>query len=79
MEKSKYKDIIKTSLDLMVFFQEIISNEKIKDGVYVVYVANPDEYANTENHSAVIYIKNEKLIYFNSSVAEHIPKEAKKL
>ena len=43
MEQSKFKKIIKISLDLMLFVQEIISNEKWD-------IVNPDEYANIKTH-----------------------------
>ena len=43
MEQSKFKKIIKISLDLMLFVQEIISNEKWD-------IVNPDEYVNIKTH-----------------------------
>ena len=44
----------------------------IKDGAYVI---NLDEYSNIGTHWIALYVKNNDIIYFDSFVVEHIPKE----
>ena len=45
---------------------------KIKDGAYVI---NLDEYSDIGTHWIALYVKNNDIIYFDSFVVEHIPKE----
>ena len=45
---------------------------KIKNGAYVI---NLDEYADVGTHWIALYVKNNKLIYFDSFGVEHVPKE----
>ena len=58
--------------DLMVFFQEIIYQQKIKDGEYVI---NLDEDIGT--HQIALFCKKNEIAYFDSFGVEHIPKEIK--
>ena len=44
--------------DLMVFFQEIIYLNKIKDGVYII---NVDEYADIGTHWITLFCKNKQI------------------
>ena len=46
---------------------------KIKDGTYVI---NLDEYSDIGTHWVTLYVHND-VTYFDSSGAEHIPKEIK--
>ena len=48
---------------------------KIKDGAYVI---NLDEYESIGTHWIALYVNGNKMIYFDSSEVEHIPKEIKK-
>ena len=48
---------------------------KIKDWAYAT---NLDEFKLTENHWIALYVIGNKVIYFESFGAEHIPKEIKK-
>ena len=48
---------------------------KIKKGAYVI---NLDEYENTGTHWVSLFVKTNKVIYFDSFGIEHIPKEIKK-
>ena len=68
--------IIKMSLDLMVFILEIPerSSAEIKDGAYVI---NFDEYADIGAHSVALYVHNNDVTYFDSFGVEHISKEVK--
>ena len=44
----------------------------IKKGAYVI---NVDEYEDAGTHWIALYVKNKKVVYFDSFVVEHIPKE----
>ena len=48
---------------------------KIKKGAYVI---NLDEYKNTGTHWVSLFVKTNKVIYFDSFGIEHIPKEINK-
>ena len=48
---------------------------KIKKGAYVI---NLDEYENTGTHWVSLFVKANKVIYFDSFAIEHIPKEINK-
>ena len=48
---------------------------KIKKGAYVI---NLDEYKNTGTHWVSLFVKTNKVIYFDSFGVEHIPKEINK-
>ena len=48
---------------------------KIKRGAYVI---NLDEYENTGPHWVSLFVKTNKVIYFDSFGVEHIPKEINK-
>ena len=48
---------------------------KIKKGAYVI---NLDEYENTSKHWVSLFVKANKVIYFDSFGIEHIPKEINK-
>ena len=67
--------------NLTVFFQEIIYLKQyvlgsaIKKGAYVI---NLDEYVDIGTHWVALYVKSNKVIYFDSYGVEHIPKEVKK-
>ena len=58
----------------MVFFQEIISLKKIKDGVYVI---NFDEYADVGTHWIALFCNRNEIVYFDSFGVEHVPEEIK--
>ena len=60
--------------DLMVFFLEIISLKKIKDGAYII---NLDQYANVGTHWIVLFCKKNEIVYFDSFGLEHISEEIK--
>ena len=45
---------------------------KIKKGAYVI---NLDEYEDAGTHWIALYVKNKKVVYFDSFVVEHVPKE----
>ena len=47
----------------------------IKNGAYVI---NLDEYADVDTHWIALYVKNNKVIYFDSFGVEYVPKEIKK-
>ena len=48
----------------------------IKNGAYVI---NLDEYEDAGTHwVALLYVKNNLVIYFDSFVVEHVPKEIKR-
>ena len=49
--------------------------KKLKDGAYVI---NFDEYAYVGPHLIAIYVKDIKVIYFDSFGVQHVPKEIKK-
>ena len=44
----------------------------IKKGAYVI---NLDEYEDTGTHWIALYVKNKKVVYFDSFGVEHVPKE----
>ena len=46
--------------------------KKNKKGAYVI---NLDEYENTGTHWVALFLKTNKIIYFDSFSIEHIPKE----
>ena len=45
---------------------------KIKDGEYEI---NPDEYNSIGTHWMALYVNAKNVTYFDSFVAEHVPKE----
>ena len=47
----------------------------IKNGAYVI---NHDEYADVGTHWIALYVKHNKVIYFDSFDVEHVPQEIKK-
>ena len=49
---------------------------KIKDGAYVI---NLDEYSDIGTHWIGLYVLNNDITYFDSSVVEHIPKQILKI
>ena len=58
----------------MVFFQEIISLKKTKDGAYII---NLDEYANVGTHWIALFCNRNEIVYFDSFGVEHVPEEIK--
>ena len=65
------------NLDSMEFILEIICQKKIKDREYVI---NLDEYADVGTCWIALYVKDNKIIYFDNfervlSRVEHVPKE----
>ena len=60
------------NLNLMVYILEIIYQIK---GAYVI---NLDEYENTGTHWVSLFVKANKVIYFDSFGIEHTPKEINK-
>ena len=63
------------NLDLMVFFQNITYQKKIKDGVYAINLA---EHADTGTHWIALFCKINKIVCFDSFGVEHIHEEIKK-
>ena len=57
-----------------VYLRDNLPN-KIKKGAYVI---NLDEYENTGTHWISLFVKANKVIYFDSFGVEHIPKEINK-
>ena len=49
--------------------------KKMKD---VVYVINPDEYADVSAHWIALFCNRNEIFYFDSFGVEHIPEEIKK-
>ena len=47
----------------------------IKNGAYVI---NLDEYADAGTHWVALYVKDNGIIYFDSSGVEHVPKQIKR-
>ena len=45
---------------------------KIKKGAYVI---NLDEYEDAGTHWIALYVKNKKVVYYDSFGVEHVPKE----
>ena len=45
---------------------------KIKKGAYII---NSDEYKDAGTHWIALYVKNKKVVYFDSFGVEHVPKE----
>ena len=43
-----------------------------------MYVINLDEYEDTGTHWIALYVKNKKVVYFDSFGVEHVPKEINK-
>ena len=70
----KQEGIIKISVDLMEFIQEIMYLKKTGWGVYV----NFDEYADVGTPWIALYCKNDEIIYFDSFGVEYAPKEIEK-
>ena len=62
----KYKNIMKTNQDLMVFFQEMIYL-KIKVGAYVI---NLDEYSEVGTHWMALFCSRNEIVYFDSFAIE---------
>ena len=60
------------SLDLIVYILEIIYQQIYKKGAYVI---NLDEYEDAGTHWIALYVKNEKVVYFDSFGVEHVPKD----
>ena len=69
---------------------EYYENEPRFNGVYsrdnlpktikkAAYVINLDEYADRGTHWIALYVKNKKVVYFDSFGVEHVPKEIIKL
>ena len=56
----------------MVFFQEIIYLNKIKDGAYVIIL---DEYADVGTDWIALFRNRNEIVSFDSFVVEHIPEE----
>ena len=49
--------------------------KKIKNGAYVI---NLDEFAEVGTHWIALYVKDNKVIYFDSFGVEYVPKEIRK-
>ena len=58
----------------MVFFQEIISLKKTKDGAYII---NLDEYANVGTHWIALFCNRNEIVYFDGFGVEHVSEEVK--
>ena len=45
------------------------------EGIKKAYVINLDEYEDAGTHLIALYVKNKKVVYFDSFGVEHVPKE----
>ena len=61
--------------ELRVYSRDNLPNNK-KDGEYVI---NLDEYVDVRTHWIALYVLNIEIIYFDSFVVEHVPKEIVKI
>ena len=61
--------------DLMVYILEIIYQQIIINVISVLNVINLDEYEDPGTHWIALYVKNKKVVYFDSFGVEHVPKE----
>ena len=68
----KQNCIMKMNQNLMEFFQEIIYQNQIKDGAYVI---NLDEYPDVGTHWIALFWSRSKIVYFDSFGVEHIHEE----
>ena len=59
--------------DLMVYILEIIYQQIII--INVINVINLDEYEDPGTHWIALYVKNKKVVYFDSFGVEHVPKK----
>ena len=55
-----------------VFGRDILPNNNIKSGAYVI---NLDEYHDIGTHWGALYVNNKTITYFDSFGVEHIPRE----
>ena len=58
----------------MAFFQEIIYLKKLKDGAYIINLA---EHAKVGTNQIALLCKRNGIAYFNSFGVEYIPEEIK--
>ena len=61
--------------DLMVYILEIIYQQIIINVINVLNVINLDEYEDQGTHWIALYVKNKKVVCFDSFGVEHAPKE----
>ena len=61
--------------DLMVYILEIIYQQIIINVISILNVINLDEYEDPGTHWIALYVKNKKVVYFDSFGVEHVPKE----
>ena len=66
------------NLDLMAYILELIYQIKLSNKIKGAYVINLNEYENTGTHWISLFVKANKVIYFDSFGVEHIPKEINK-
>ena len=61
-------------------FNGIYSRDKLPKTIKseTAYVVNSDNYKNTGTHWITLYVKNNKITYFDSFGVEHVHKEIKK-
>ena len=63
------------NLNSMEFILEITCLKKIQDGTYVI---NLDEYEDVATHRIVLYVKDNKIVCFDSFGFGHVTKETEK-
>ena len=59
-------------------FNVVYSWKRFPEIKYGTYVINPDDSVSIGIHWIVLYVNDNNVTYFDSIVAEHIPKEIKK-
>ena len=59
-------------------FNVVYSRKRFPEIKYGTYVINPDDSVSIGIHWIVLYVNDNNVTYFDSIVAEHIPKEIKK-
>ena len=56
-------------------FNDVFSRNNLSKLKKVTYVINLDHSKNTRTHWVVIFVKEDKVIYFDNFGVEYIPKE----
>ena len=66
---------MKMNPNSMEFILEITCLKKIQDGTYVI---NLDEYEDVATHWIILYVKDNKIVCFDSFGFGHVTKETEK-
>ena len=56
-------------------FNGVYSRDNLPAKIKGAYVINLDKYENAGTHWIALYVKNKKVVYFDSFGVEHVPKE----